>query len=113
MDPSAIDLHLLSEATDGDHEELMGLVRMARTDLGQQLAALSDALRGADLTVIKNAAHKVKGSSAMIGALALKDASLQIEAAAKAGNREPLAELGQKCSAAAQRVMSALDACQV
>ena len=112
MDASPIDLQLLGEATDGDYGELMGMVRLARTDLGQQLAALSSALQGTDLVVIKNAAHKVKGSSAMIGAHGLKEACLQIEMAAKAGNREPLAELEQKCASAAQRVMHALDACQ-
>ncbi len=112
MDASPIDLQLLGEATDGDHDELMDMVRIARTDLGQQLAALSSALQGTDLVVIKNAAHKIKGSSAMIGAHALKEACLQLEMAAKAGKREPLAGLGQQCASAAQGVMNALDACQ-
>ena len=112
MDASPIDLNMLGEATDGDHEELMDLVHTARTDLQQQLDALANVLRGGDLVAIKNAAHKVKGSSAMIGAHALKAACQQIEAAAKAGTSAPLAELGPLCQAEARRVMDALNACR-
>ena len=44
IDASPIDLQLLGEASDGDHQEMMDLVRTAPTDLRQQLDAL-DACR--------------------------------------------------------------------
>ena len=112
MDTPPIDLQFLEDASDGDHAELMDLVQTARTDLRQQLQALTHALLGGDLPVIKNAAHKVKGSSAMIGARALQASCLQIEMAAKAGTRDPLAGLEVRCDSEARRVLDALDACR-
>ena len=112
MNTPPIDLQFFEDASDGDHAELMELVQTARTDLKQQLDALAGALRGADLIIIKNAAHKVKGSSAMIGAHGLKAACLQIETAAKAGTSGPLAGLALQCESEARRVMAALDACR-
>ena len=112
MNASPIDLQFLVEASDGDHAEMMDLVHTARTDMRQQLAALTQALLGGDLLVIKNAAHKVKGSSAMIGAHALKAVCLQIEMAAKAGTRDPLAGFEVQCDSEARRVLDALDACR-
>ena len=110
METSPIDLHFLGEASDGDHEAMMEIVRTAHTDMKLQLDALAQALRSGDLAVIKNAAHKVKGSSAMIGAHGLKAVCQQIEAAANAGTSDPLAELWRKCEAEAKLVMSALAA---
>ena len=76
-------------------ERLMGDVELASEiisdfleDAPRQIAALHDALEGADAPLVRRQAHTLKGASANIGAVALQQAAYEMEVAGEEGDLE-------------------------
>ncbi len=90
-----LDLKFLDDFCKGDRAKALEVLRdfcgATRTDL----AGLSTALSNRNIAELARFAHRIKGSSLLVGAKPLADAALALEQAAKAGgegNLEPLSD---------------------
>lgn len=83
----AIDWSALRELAALDAPGPSGLLREILTafvdDSGRRLSALDAAVRRRDWPVACREAHTIKGTAALVGAVALRDASLAVEAATR------------------------------
>lgn len=84
--PPPLDLAVLKSYSDGDVELENELLAQFLESSSADVAALRAALGSGDLTAIGHAAHRVKGSSQMIGAEAQGSAADRIETAARDGS---------------------------
>lgn len=88
--PEPIDAIALREVSGGDFEfERQILSKLQRAN-ESDVRMLDEALRAGDLDAIVQVAHRIKGSSGMVGATALADAAQRIERAARDGSLEQL-----------------------
>ncbi len=71
---------------DNDEELFLEIVEMFRTDVVEYRDKLQEALKGSDAELVEKYAHTLKGASANICAGPLKDASSDIELAARDGD---------------------------
>ncbi len=78
----------LLNRTGGDKELLEELLNLFLKNFPDQLQALKQALQYNDIEQIAHQAHTIKGSSANMGAYALKNAALSMETAGK--NNDPI-----------------------
>ncbi len=76
-----IDLEIALKALDGDRELLQDCLLILSQDLPRRIDALESALVAGDLAAAGNLAHTIKGSVAVVGARALKNDALAVEAA--------------------------------
>lgn len=86
--------------------EVVGAYRKLVPDL---LVQLDLASRSGGLDDLARAAHALKGSSAQIGALEVREAACALEVEARAGRGERAADLAAKCRAAFERVSAEFD----
>lgn len=77
----------------GDTAFLETLFGVYVEDLPVKLATLDQALAQADMAVLLRTAHSLKGASATVGALALRDAALAMETAGRDADPAKAAEL--------------------
>lgn len=91
-----------------------GIVKdMLETFLEDAILKVKEARKGlesGDIDYVELQAHTIKGSSATIGAKALKDAALELEVAAKEGDIKKAAMLFDKVEAEFNKVKAALKA---
>lgn len=96
IDPEAIENLKSLNPDDGDAflREIAGIFL---EDTPLRIAELDESLRNGDVTAFTRAAHSIKGSSANLGALALRAAAETLERQSRenglVGVREPLAAL--------------------
>ena len=67
----SIDMERINDATGGDEEFLRDLVEIFLEDTEVRVQEIKDAIAQADLLELKKCAHKLKGSSANMGAIAM------------------------------------------
>lgn len=67
----------------GDQEFLKTLYGVFADDLPKKLAAIEEAMAGHDNDSLQRTAHSLKGASATVGAIALKEDAMEMELAAK------------------------------
>ncbi len=89
-EPGPIDAIALKEVSGGDVDLERQILRQLRRANESDVRLLEDALRRGDLDAIVQVAHRIKGSSSMVGAAALADAAERIERAARDGSLEHL-----------------------
>jgi HPt (histidine-containing phosphotransfer) domain-containing protein len=77
----------------GDTAFLETLFGVYVEDLPLKLAALEAALAQSDISVMQRTAHSLKGASATVGALALRDAAFAMETAGRDADLALAAEL--------------------
>ena len=77
----------------GDTAFLETLFSVYVEDLPIKLAALAQALAQSDMTVLQRTAHSLKGASATVGALALREAAFALENAGREADPDRAAQL--------------------
>jgi PAS domain S-box-containing protein len=90
---AAIDLARLNELTEGDAEFTQELTQVFIASCGEVLAELADALATHNRLTLARAAHKLKGASANVHALTLRDLALSLESQAPTAPIALLADL--------------------
>lgn len=85
-DRQVLDPEALKPYTDGDETMARELYEQFRSSTRDDAAALIQALDAADAASITSAAHRVKGSSRMMGAFRQADLAEQIEKAGRDGD---------------------------
>jgi HPt (histidine-containing phosphotransfer) domain-containing protein len=88
-----LDLEHLRETTGGDPEFLLELAELYRSTTPRLLGRIGDAAATADLGLIRQHAHTLKGASANVGALRMRALSSQLETVAREGRGEHVDEL--------------------
>jgi len=83
-----IDFAVLREIERSDPGMAPAIVKVFLAKLTQDVATITTSLRTLDFGVLNRTAHKIKGSSGSIGALALQAAASDLEAAALAADIE-------------------------
>lgn len=83
-----IDLDATIERMGNDPELTARVFALFIEDIPHKLKAVQKAAADLDLDVIRRQAHSIKGSSATIGALAMQEAALALEEAAKTSDSQ-------------------------
>ncbi|MBC7292642.1 MAG: response regulator, partial [Thermoleophilia bacterium] len=83
--PPVLDRQALLDRVAGDEDLAAEVLGVFMQDVPRQLAALKKVVAAGDLEQVRRHAHTLKGASANAGALALREAALQCENAAKEG----------------------------
>ncbi len=104
-----IDFATLREIERSDHGMATAIVKVFRAKLIQDVATITS-LRSMDFAVLNRTAHKIKGSSGSIGALALQAAASDLEAAALAADAERCQQLVPELEQASHVLSIALSA---
>lgn len=100
MDAGVLRSYTLGDPDD-ERELLVQFLESTRDDM----EGVRVALAGGDAEAVARAAHRVKGSSRMIGALAQGDAAERLEQAARDGDAAALAPAAAALSAAHARLV--------
>lgn len=83
--PEPIDAVALKEVSGGDVDLERQILTQLRRANESDVRLLDEALQSGDLNATLQVAHRIKGSSSMVGAVALADAAERIERAARDG----------------------------
>jgi two-component system, sensor histidine kinase and response regulator len=86
---AAFDLGRALEAVGGERELLHGMIGIFLRQTPRVMEDIERALADGDASALEHAAHKLKGSVAMFGAVAARDAAQRLEDVANAGDLEP------------------------
>jgi signal transduction histidine kinase/FixJ family two-component response regulator/HPt (histidine-containing phosphotransfer) domain-containing protein len=106
----ALDAALLQESFGNDGDKLRQLLPKIQKTLNEQIAAMNVALATGDLTKLKALSHNMSGSAGLMGAKALLDVCVRIEAWANSGEASAFSEeLVRQFRVQAQRTVQALD----
>ncbi|MGD2064026.1 MAG: Hpt domain-containing protein, partial [Nitrospirota bacterium] len=76
----------LREIAGGNAAFAHELMNLFVEDTAQRIAALTEAIAGADIAAVTTVAHTLKGSSGNIGAEPLRQAALAVEQHGRAGD---------------------------
>ncbi len=87
MHDAPVDIELTLARLGGDRTLLANLFRLYLEDTPKKAQALAQAWTCGDVHQVERLAHSLKGSSATVGAEALRQAAYSLELAAKAGDR--------------------------
>jgi two-component system, sensor histidine kinase and response regulator len=111
LDPLVIaNLRALGEATGRDL--LASLVdEFLNVEAPASMRALREAIGAADSERARSAAHRLRGTSAALGAARLADASEDVETQGRAGQLSGMADLFERVEVEASLAFSALAAC--
>ena len=90
-----IDYERIEDATGGDREFLEELVDIFLTDADERVEELKDALSKGEADAFSRTAHKLKGSSANMGAVRLTDIARDMESLGKTESLSGAHELMQ------------------
>lgn len=104
------DRELCLERFEGDEELLEELLEIYVDDAPNIFARFVEALEKGDLSVAEREAHSMKSASANVGAERVRDASMQAEKAAKAGDRATVERLLEEMQSEFQTFCLALGA---
>jgi len=83
-----IDLSRIQETSDGDTEFEIELIEMYLEDAEMHLGTIQKGIEDADAPSVKRAAHTLKGSSANIGANAIRSTAYVLEQRGAVGDLE-------------------------
>jgi len=103
-----IDFSALREIERSDPGMAPAIVKVFLAKLTQDVAIITTSLRTLDFTVLNRAAHKIKGSSGSIGALALQAAASDLEAAALVTDVERCQQLALILEQASHALMTSI-----
>ena len=103
-----VDERVLAELVDLGEGMLAELLAAYRDEARADLAQLEGAADGGDLAVVSNIAHRLKGSSATIGAAGVARIAAELEVAAGARDSAAAAELVDALSRALRETDRAL-----
>jgi HPt (histidine-containing phosphotransfer) domain-containing protein len=98
----------LLERLGGDEQLLRQVLEVFASDAPVQLEALLGAVDEADQEVVWRRAHGIKGAAANVGAIALKRAAFELEAAARAGNLDQLPRLAARVGQEIDRLQAVI-----
>ncbi|MGF1509156.1 MAG: Hpt domain-containing protein [Myxococcota bacterium] len=82
--PHALDGARVEEATGGDPDFIRELLGLYLEDAAERIGELGTAVRAHDATALVNGAHKLKGSSANVGAVRVSELAKMVEAKGRA-----------------------------
>lgn len=105
---SPIDLERIEDATGGDKEFLQELVEIYLDDTDLRVKELTEELNKPDAEAFGRTAHKVKGSSANMGAIGLMDLAHKLEQMGKGGELSEAAATLKALTEEYERVKLAL-----
>lgn len=88
-----IDYERIEDATGGDREFLEELVQIFLTDADERIEELKDALLKGEAESFSRTAHKLKGSSANMGAVRLTDIARDMESIGRSASLNGAVEL--------------------
>jgi HPt (histidine-containing phosphotransfer) domain-containing protein len=88
-----LDLDLAREYMDGDEELLREVLGIYREDVHRKVINLHDAVSKGDAEGVRITAHAIKGSSATVGAISIREISSEIENAGIQPPSSAIAEL--------------------
>lgn len=91
--PDPVDWPALLDSIDGDKQMACELVELFIASGDETLAAIVNALDKGDLLVVREQAHSLKGASANLRAVGTSAAAARLEAAARAGSGQEVADL--------------------
>ena len=90
--PSPIDMETALERTGDDKEFLFDLIEIFMEDFDPKVAELKSAVNDQDFTSIQEIGHYLKGSSANLSLMQIRETSYQIEIAGKENDLEKARE---------------------
>ena len=91
--PPTLDFERVEEATGGDYEFMKELVDLFLEDAAERLRELEAALASNDAEQLGKCAHKLKGSSANVGADHMSHLAKNLEERAKQSNLDQAEQL--------------------
>ncbi len=97
----------------GDTAFLETLFGVYVEDLPVKLAAIEQALAAADMAVLQRTAHSLKGASATVGALALREAAFAMENAGRDKDASRAARLLPELKRIADQTIQAISSAQI
>lgn len=104
--PPSVDMSQLEEAAGGDIDFIRELVELYLNDTEHHLVLLEAAHRGGLFAELKREAHGIKGASANVGAIRMKELAQSIERSVADGALEALSESVEAMRAELGRVRS-------
>lgn len=87
---TVFDRQQLVDSTNGDEELAAQVVEIFFADIPEQLTELDQALQAGDAHTAERAAHSIKGASATIGGMALRETAFVCEKLGKDGKLEEM-----------------------
>ncbi len=84
--PKILDLTYLAEAADGDAEFIDEILGDYLVEMAQYLSELHELYKAEDLQPLLRSAHTIKGASANVGAVRVRETAAKIESQAKKGS---------------------------
>ena len=108
--PEVFDLASALEAVDGERELLNGMIAIFMRQTPRVMQDIDTAITAGDAGALEIAAHKLKGSIAMFGARAAREAAQRLEDLAEAGELSAASAPREALGAEVQRLTAALDA---
>lgn len=94
----------------GDRSLLANLFRLYLEETPKKLAALEAAWAAHETYQVERLAHSIKGSSATVGALALQQAAMGLEMAAKADDTAAMGAAYAQVQSLAPKTLAAMEA---
>jgi len=107
--PSSIDFAALLEMLDGDKQILASLLSRFAEELTSDLAASAQAIVDHDAEVLRQMAHRIKGTSANLHALMLSAAAHELEQTCTEADASLMAIKQQVMSDQARAVQEAIE----
>ena len=105
----ALDAKLLQESFGNDRDKLRQLLPKIQQTLAEQIVVMNAAIATRDLPALKALSHNLCGSAGLMGAKALRDVCVRIEALASGGDVSGLPSLAEQFRSQAQRTQDALN----
>lgn len=106
--PPLLDIQGTLGRLKGDTAFLETLLSVYIEDLPTKLSSLEEALATSDMSVLQRTAHSLKGASATVGALALREAAFAMENAGRAADKALAADLLPGLKSLAQETITAI-----
>jgi CheY-like chemotaxis protein len=104
-----LDAKLLQESFGNDSSKLRRLLPTIQKTLNEQIAAMNVAIDDRDLAAIKVMSHNMRGSAGLMGAKALMDVCVRLEALVDRGDVSDLGQLTDQFRILAQRTVDVLN----
>ena len=108
--PQLLDIQGTLNRLKGDTAFLETLLSVFLEDLPSKLTAIEGALAEPDMPVLQRTAHSLKGASATVGALALRESAFAMETAGRDADQALAAQLLPGLKALADDTVAAINA---
>lgn len=107
-DDGVIDWELARKNTGNNAALLQEIVRIFLDECPHTISEIRQAIESSDATLLWRAAHKIKGSAAIFGALPVVDAALRLEMMGRENNVAPVAAALERLESQTARLMETL-----